>query len=151
MAGLLAGVIVLLGLNLIAKSSPAAPTAPTGACCFANGDCQFMLQGSCTKVGGVYQGDGVTCQQVNCIPAKPPTVVAGAAYADHTMTPSQHLFRFWSDGTVDSIGVDGNGCAWTVCGPTVVVPGFCTADVTRNGAVDVGDFLEVLGQWGSCQ
>ena len=31
------------------------------------------------------------------------------------------------------------------------IPGSCTADVTRNGEVEITDFLEVLGQWGPCE
>ena len=127
-AGLLAAVAVLLGLNLMARTSPAA---------------------------------------VGQYPAAPvqPTVVAGVSFYEGGSAPVflHRLFRFWSDGTVDTSVVtliraeNGGGCEpqgggppWA-CGPSTIIPGSCAADVTRNGEVEVNDFLEVLGQWGPCK
>jgi len=39
---------------------------PQGACCFANGSCQFITAAQCSTAGGVYQGNAVTCVQAGC-------------------------------------------------------------------------------------
>ena len=65
------------------------------------------------------------------------------------------FFRLWSDGTVDTNRVSFvhlTSCEiQNQCGPVPIIPGTCTADITRNGEVEVNDFLEVIGQWGPCE
>lgn len=144
-ASLLAVVAVLLGMNLMATKAPAAPAGVNGACCLLNGSCQVMGPATCATLNGAYQGDGVTCDAVNC---SSPTIVAGAAYLSGN---GHQLWRFWSNGAVDSITVDSLSCAFGNVCVLPILPGPCAADVTRNGEVEVGDFLAVLGQWGPCQ
>jgi hypothetical protein len=115
-ASLLAVIVVLLGLDLIARGSSAVYGAPTG-------------------------------------PA-PPTVVGLAATTQGSPGPANLVYRLWSDGAVDVSAVAGvQPCApFLTCGPfNVIKGGSCAADLTHNGAVEIGDFLEVLGQWGPCQ
>ena len=38
----------------------------TGACCIPTGSCSELSEVECTTVGGVYQGNGTTCGEVNC-------------------------------------------------------------------------------------
>lgn len=82
-----------------------------------------------------------------------PTVVDGFAFL---YGGAREVYRFWSDGTVDYTVKDFSclpDCSCnpaTLCGPIPIITGACTADVTRNGEVEVTDFLEVLGQWGPC-
>lgn len=45
---------------------------PTGACCLPTGACATGQKGACESFGGTYEGNGTTCQGVNC-PAPPPT------------------------------------------------------------------------------
>ena len=83
-----------------------------------------------------------------------PTVVAGAiAGGDVDL---HRVYRFWSDGTVDESQLDypsGNriDCEPVAqCGPLIIIPGSCTGDITRDGAVATADLLEVLETWGPC-
>ena len=47
-------------------STVSCPT-PTGACCFASGDCDVLGRDECESSGGTYRGDGVTCANANCL------------------------------------------------------------------------------------
>lgn len=38
----------------------------TGACCLPNGSCQVKTQSDCNAAGGTYQGDNVSCGNVQC-------------------------------------------------------------------------------------
>jgi hypothetical protein len=38
----------------------------TGACCFSNGDCQFITHSSCLSAGGSFRGENVTCAAASC-------------------------------------------------------------------------------------
>ena len=71
-------------------------------------------------------------------------------------TRHTRVVRGWSDGAVDTTMVSfvGPGVAEcdidSVCGPFVVVPGTCMADVDRNAVVGTSDLLTVLDGWGDC-
>ncbi|MBD3161730.1 MAG: hypothetical protein GF346_05680 [Candidatus Eisenbacteria bacterium] len=41
---------------------------PTGACCFADGSCQELLEDECTQVGGEYWIEGEVCEPNPCEP-----------------------------------------------------------------------------------
>ena len=43
---------------------------PTGACCLSDGSCGVRTPDDCSDRDGSYQGDGVTCAQVDC-PSEP--------------------------------------------------------------------------------
>lgn len=42
------------------------PGIPEGACCFADGSCQVMVQADCAGQGGTYQGDNTDCDPNPC-------------------------------------------------------------------------------------
>jgi hypothetical protein len=42
------------------------PNCASGACCFPDGSCNGVGQGTCENADGVYQGDGTSCTGVNC-------------------------------------------------------------------------------------
>ena len=74
------------------------------------------------------------------------------------VTSFWRMFRFWSDGAVDTTVFSLLDYPRTpacdpavVCGPVPVIPGSCPADIVRNGDVDVLDFLTVLNAWGPCK
>lgn len=48
------------------------PPPEPQACCFNDGSCQFILAADCTAQGGHPQGNGTTCDTVNCdvVPAQ---------------------------------------------------------------------------------
>ena len=41
---------------------------PTGACCLQNGTCIEINPSGCAGLGGIYQGDYVSCDNVVCVP-----------------------------------------------------------------------------------
>src|SRR5688572_8874732 len=50
---------------------PAAHADPHGACCLADGSCEFVFNFECDDEGEVYQGNDVPCAEVSC--PQPPT------------------------------------------------------------------------------
>ena len=99
-----------------------------------------------------------------------PTVVAAQAYIQETalgVAPTSYahrIWRFWSDGTVDTSLLvitkwfEPNpeaSCQLFFpersCGPSVIIPGTCPADVDKTGDVGITDFLGVLAAWGPCR
>ena len=40
--------------------------APSGACCYPDGNCVVQYESSCINTGGIYQGDGVSCSPGLC-------------------------------------------------------------------------------------
>lgn len=51
---------------LRARYSTAACVPGGGACCFPNGLCAFLSEGSCTGQDGKFQGEGTTCAETGC-------------------------------------------------------------------------------------
>ncbi len=41
-------------------------TTPIGACCLTDGTCAIYSSAACAAAGGVYRGDGITCDQDPC-------------------------------------------------------------------------------------
>lgn len=155
-ASLLAVVAVLLALNLM--RAPATAAGASGACCWPNGDCVPMTPDGCASVNGTYQGDSTNCAAFNCIPVKPPTLIALSAtqaFENAYGSATWRVFRGWSDGTVDHTCVGFNGQAscqvTSIEGPTPIVSAACTADANRNGEVEINDLLTMLSQWGPCE
>jgi hypothetical protein len=72
---------------------------------------------------------------------------------DFVGSNTKHIWRGWSDGSVDYTSVQAAGdCQMGVYwGPCGVLDGACRADVTRDATVNVNDFLEVIGHWGPCE
>ena len=68
--------------------------------------------------------------------------------------PEPVILRAWSDGTIEGMKVQGNyqcqdlsvcGGGWTVLSSPQMA---CRTDIDGNGAVELGDLLAVLSQWG---
>jgi hypothetical protein len=38
-----------------------------GACCLSDGSCEILSEGNCASAGGTFQGENVSCQDVECI------------------------------------------------------------------------------------
>jgi len=57
--------LLLLGSMLIG-AAPALALAPVGACCFANGSCQDLIDSACSTQGGSFIGFGTLCATVDC-------------------------------------------------------------------------------------
>ncbi len=150
-AGMLAVVAVMLGLNLFARRS-VAQAEQDGACCLPNGDCVFANATQCQGLNGTFHGEGVLCASVNCNPVVP-MVVGGVVHSEGGLL--RRTYRFWNDGSVDMsiVTLDGaNICTFErPCGPVTIIPGSCMADVDRDGQVAVPDLLTMLGAWGACQ
>ena len=109
-----------------------------------------MQEPACLNIGGDWSA-GMTCESVIC----PQPVVPVAMSAAPVGTSSiWRVFRLWSDGSVDTARarfLDNANCVIESVCVESVLPASCPADITRNGAVDTQDFLEVLAQWGGCQ
>jgi len=58
---------VASGLVVIAAGQHAKGGPLTGACCSAGGNCAVMTAQACAEAFGAYQGDGVTCTEVDCL------------------------------------------------------------------------------------
>ena len=162
-------VVIAAGLVLAAVIVTRTPAQQQegidGACCLGSGDCLFVNPVQCDDVNGTYHGAGVTCQEVACFPALPPTVVAVSvttSISDQAINFDRRyrLWRTWSDGQVDmtnllfvsSGGAKGNACVLDQsCGPVVIIPGTCPTDINRDGDTGIQDFLTLLGGWGACQ
>ncbi len=55
-----------LGFNQAGVLPCPGVTAPTGACCVPDGSCVIMLADDCVGIGGMYLGDGTTCDPNSC-------------------------------------------------------------------------------------
>lgn len=54
--------------GLIGARDAGCGSAPTGACCFADGTCLVLGQTACGEQGGNYMGNGTTCDPNECQP-----------------------------------------------------------------------------------
>lgn len=48
------------------------PLGPHGACCFADGHCEWLTSSACATAGGTFMGEGVSCDPNPCEPSEPP-------------------------------------------------------------------------------
>jgi hypothetical protein len=121
---------------------------PFGACCLPDGSCVDMVtQAECEGpggLGGVYQGDCVTCDDVDCpieergsccfgceqYPGGPPLFCIDVASRDECCE-LQGLF------------VPGVPCSQNIC------DALCPADLNGDGRVDVFDFSILASNFGA--
>ncbi len=93
----------------------------TGACCLPNGTCAIGSAAECAGLGGLYQGDGLTCQEATCCPIP---------FADAD-----------ADGDVDQLDFGLFQACFT--GQFVELEGGCECfDRTGDGHIDADDFLK---------
>ncbi|MHC5028372.1 MAG: hypothetical protein ACYTGR_16600 [Planctomycetota bacterium] len=97
----------------------------TGACCFEDGTCGVLDGDACAVAGGVFEGNGTLCGEVDC--PQPPA-------CDEDVT---------GDGLVDVQDMVEVILQWGPCGD-------CSADVNDDGLVDVQDLVAVVLAWGNC-
>jgi len=96
---------------------------PQGACCFFDGSCFVQRPDQCVAAGGVYQGDGTSCDPNPCAPA--PTVACCPGDLDDS-------------GAIDI--TDANALVSALLNPPAWdSPEFCRADVNEDGLLDGGD------------
>ncbi|MDX9910976.1 MAG: GC-type dockerin domain-anchored protein [Phycisphaerales bacterium] len=85
-------------------------TPGVGACCKPDGTCEVAATGACTSMGGVFQGDGVSCASVTC-PQQPQACCFAATGGCLNLTPMQCLTAGGVPGGV------GTTCATFTCFP----------------------------------
>ncbi len=145
--------LLLCALGAFVQSSAAQGRGPSGACCLPSGSCQDEITtGSCSKLGGVYQGDGSDCGSVTCGAC---CLVTG----DCVFGSDTYCASFSGDGVFQGAG---SSCASVTCpmyGACCLPHGACIGPVTApdcansNGAYQ-GDGTDCGGvacpQPGAC-
>ena len=95
-----------------------------------------------------------TVMASSALAGDPVIVWYGTANHSGWENPEPVILRAWSDGTIEGMKVQGNYqcqdlsvCAggWTVLSSPQMA---CRTDIDGNGAVELGDLLAVLSQWG---
>jgi V8-like Glu-specific endopeptidase len=122
-----------LGTNQTTLDTYNSSSAGTGACCIGTaGDCIVIPEANCDAGGGSYLGNDVACDSGGCEPS-------GACCVSDTCVDVSASACSLGGGTFQG---DGSTCASGVCdAPT------CPTDLDGNGATDVSDLLEVVGEW----
>lgn len=79
-----------------------------GACCLPSGTCQILESVECANLGGMFQGEGLTCVGINC-PEPMGACCTGApgACSDLTLAQCDAIDGFWNAET----NCDSNICA----------------------------------------
>ena len=151
---LLAVVAVLLALNLIATTSPAAdndanasPPAPYIVKLLPRSSLEYVRVWSDGRADTINRSDGTCDYEVSSAfgPVEHPFPVVDAALGSNHDVPD--VMMTFGDGRVDLIG-GGPPRRCTIAG--IGTPSLCIGDVDRNGTVGIEDFLLVLAEWG-CQ
>lgn len=115
---------------------------PMGACCKPDGTCAVMSPTECAAAQGLYQGNGTTCQQVQC-PAP-----SGAACFDTgfclEMTEEDAAVAGvpWMGAGTSCADLNDNGVA-DVCERKT----FTVGDINQDGFVNGADLTLLLGDW----
>ncbi len=144
---------VLLALNLIATTSPAANDVPGHATGPPVPTIVKLLPISHCKILRVWSDGFTDLYQRTCDLVCDWESFPQAGAVDHPFPVvdavlasghDQGLMMTFGDGRVDMVG----GLRCTIAG--IGTPSFCTGDVDRSGTVGIEDFLIVLSQWG-CQ
>lgn len=58
----------LLATNVFGCDVTCPDSNPVGACCLPQGGCAALSEANCIAIGGTYQGDGVSCDDLTCAP-----------------------------------------------------------------------------------
>ncbi|MCP4593169.1 MAG: lamin tail domain-containing protein [bacterium] len=112
-----------------------------GACCQGE-TCSVEYPDVCTNGGGIYKGDGTTCDPNPCIPRGACCLPDGSCQEDETEDDCLALGGTWNG--EDTICMD--IAAFVACldpdgGPDMPVPAGCDAwDLDTSLSVDLGDF-----------
>jgi hypothetical protein len=75
------------------------PCARIGACCLPDGSCEVIEESECLQRSGVFQGEGVACEDVTCPPTGACCLPDGSC-AQHTQADCEALSgQYLGDGT----------------------------------------------------
>jgi len=86
-------VVILALVQVLAPTE--VRSIPQGACCYPDGSCaDFLYSADCESQGGVYQGDGTSCTEVECA-AQPQ---GACCYPDETCADIQYQAQCETDG-----------------------------------------------------
>jgi len=110
---------------------------PKGACCFPDGSCAVLSEAECAGSGitignrrtpmGIYQGDGTTCETVEC--PQPP---GACCLEDHCFVASRQECQA-TDGAWLGPGTDCDDCTRRL-GACCLGDGTCTTSMTTGDA-----------------
>ncbi len=122
-----------------------APPCTNGACCFEDGSCEDdHSASSCETAGGVFQGDGSSCDTAACPQPVP-------CFADIV---NNVTFQPPPDGAVDGADLAyllGDwGSKRKKASPADIVSNV-TFQPPPDGVVDAADLAYMLGHWGPCR
>ena len=109
-------------------------TGSTGACCLPDGTCVESTEADCTASGGVYQGDGVSCVDANCV-EQPQACCFESTGGCVDLLPTDCMA---AGGIPAGVGTE---CATWNCfatGAACLPDGTCVDDVTRDEADALG-------------
>ena len=95
----------------------------------------MLSQFNCDNGGGTYQGDDSVCED-GCLQNAPGACCVGGGCVNINETGC-------NIGGGDFQGA-GTTCDSGICDKTP-----CEGDIDGSGTIDVGDLLEVIGQWGA--
>lgn len=117
----------------------------TGACCKPDGSCEVMSQTDCMALGGLYQGNNVSCGVVNCPQPQGASCFPNGFCLMLTEAEAQLVGATWHGLGSNCSDANENGtadaCEGPACGP---------ADFNCDGHVDGDDLGTLLGFWGNC-
>lgn len=114
----------------------------------------FNLNHQTEKHTMVAEPVASTVMASSALGGDPVIVWYGTANHSGWENPEPVILRAWSDGTIEGMKVQGNyqcqdlsvcGGGWTVLSSPQMA---CRTDIDGNGAVELGDLLAVLSQWG---
>ena len=150
---------VLLALNLIATTSPAAnatanatgPPVPTIVKLLPLSHSYYFRVWSDGRVDTMDGPVGPNCDFTLLVangPVEHPFPVVDATIAANHA--NQGIMLTYEDGRVDLLAGTSTDPRCTIAG--IGTPSLCTGDTDRDGTVGIVDFLTVLDQWGAtCQ
>lgn len=119
---------------------------PKGACCKPDGTCEFVSPEACAAANGLYQGNNVTCAQVQCPAPTGASCFPNGFCLELTEADANAVGAVWKGAGTTCVDSDNNGSA-DLCesGPPCGV-----ADFNCDGVVDGDDLGTLLGYWGPC-
>jgi hypothetical protein len=126
---------------------------PTGACCVDLSICSEGTEFDCAQLGGVYQGDGVTCASNPCQPVDPTGACCfactGGAPVPNCPNPTgpaigcQELTAAQCAAAGGLYVGDNSTCTQGIGGPCD-----CAGDINNDGNCNAADFTILAGSFG---
>ena len=117
-----------------ATVTPVNCAAQQGACCI-NSNCTVAEQAACEAVGGLYRGDGTTCNASSCLPQGNVACCFQSTGGCVNMGYSNCL------GSGGVPGLEGSACATTVCfpiGACCLPSGQCVSGISPSACAAQG-------------